>query len=180
MNAPAAPPGAGLPYADPGVSTARYRRHGPLALAAIVVSALMVVAMLAVIYARWVRVAEPTAAIVVEGDESLAGAVVTVEGEGMKPLSVTLDAGNKYASPVLVRPGIYTVTTRLNGAPVGRSYRLPVAAYQGRTLYLTEWTEARARARATGQKVPDRPPPSSAAPPPSSAAPPATGTPSAG
>jgi hypothetical protein len=66
--------------------------------------------MVASIWYRWSGVREPTTAIIVSGDASLAGTEVIVTGVRA---TATLDASNKYRVTILVEPGEYVVIAKL-------------------------------------------------------------------
>src|SRR5215213_3244065 len=53
------------------------------------------VLMVSFIWYRWNGVHEPTTAVIMQGDASLDGTVITVTG-GRRPERTTLDAGNSY------------------------------------------------------------------------------------
>lgn len=65
--------------------------------------------MVAFIWYRWHGVQEPTSAIIIDGDPSLDGTVISVRG-GPRPISTKLHKGNGYIAAVLVDPGQYWVS----------------------------------------------------------------------
>ncbi len=80
----------------------------PVVMIIIFLAAAMFVSMVAVIYYRWVTVSAPTSAMLLIGDESLDGAVVIVNGVGMKaPQVITLARDNGFQSPLYLHPGSY-------------------------------------------------------------------------
>jgi hypothetical protein len=118
---------------------------------------LMVVLMLSVIYARWLTVTEPTAAIVVYGDPGLDGARVYVRAEdGRDVLAAppTLDPSNEYVTPVLLVPGSYTLRAVLDGK-VLKELKFHIGPYQGQAFFLSE--EAKRRAAETAAEREGRP-----------------------
>ena len=80
-------------------------------MAGIVISTMVMVGF---IWYRWSGVREPTTAVIVEGDASLDGTEITVEGE-RGPEHTSLNAANDYRAAVLVLPGRYWVTARREG-----------------------------------------------------------------
>ena len=85
--------------------------------------------MVAFIWYRWYPVREPTTAVIVAGDATYDGTVVTVTGTPT-PITTRLDPGNNYVAPVLLEPGIYWVTAERNGQVVLRQ-RVEVKRFLG-------------------------------------------------
>ena len=89
-----------------GVSPER----GRVVMFTIVLAAAMFVAMVAVTYYRWSTVSEPTSANVIDAGPELDGAIIHVEGIGMRrPQQVTLSSENNFSTPIYVHPGSYTL-----------------------------------------------------------------------
>jgi len=82
----------------------------------------LVIAMVAVIYWRGAFVHTPTTAIVIDGDVSLDGAIVSVSGMGQSgravDLTTPLNRDNGYRTPVLLDPGVYHVIVHRGGTIV--------------------------------------------------------------
>ncbi len=76
-------------------------------LGGVIASAL---AMATFIWYRWQAVNEPTTAVIVEGDATLDGTVITVAGA--RVVTTRLSAANNYVAPVLLEPGWYLVTAK--------------------------------------------------------------------
>jgi hypothetical protein len=74
------------------------------------------VVMVSFIWYRWQAVREPTTQIIVDGDETFDGTVVTVRGP--QQFTTTLSKSNNYHAPVLLAPGRYVVTAERNGLPI--------------------------------------------------------------
>lgn len=66
------------------------------------------IAMVAFIWYRWAGVREPTTAVIIQGDASLDGTLITVSGPD-RVVTASLESSNGYSVPILVDPGIYTV-----------------------------------------------------------------------
>ncbi len=79
-------------------------------LTLIVVSTLLMVGF---IWYRWHDVREPTTAVIIAGDASLDGTVITVSGD--RVITTSLKASNNFTASVLVEPGIYTVKAERDG-----------------------------------------------------------------
>jgi hypothetical protein len=148
----------GTPSPSPAAAaTARPRswRETLLVNLAIGMAMLVVIVSLSIIYIRWLIVTEPTAAVVVYGDPSLAGArvyVQTDDGHSVLREPVTLGAANDFVTPVLLVPGTYTVRAELDGKVV-REAQFRVRPYEGQMFFLSD--EARRRA---AEGVRDEPP----------------------
>lgn len=160
MQAPQAPAesgvepasGAGLERPGPGPEGERYEgyeddeeywappphtpRRSAYILGLITLTGLMVLLMLGLLYYRWLGVVEPTTAIVFEGDETVAGTEIVVDG-GAKRIEVTLDENNNYVTPVLLVPGDYTVTARHDGRVMLRQ-NFTLRSLEGRLILLGE------------------------------------------
>ena len=74
--------------------------------------------MVTFIWYRWSGVQEPMTAIIIDGDASLDGTVITVAGG--RTVTATLDASNDYNVPILVEPGQYIVTAQRDGVLILR------------------------------------------------------------
>jgi hypothetical protein len=68
------------------------------------------VLMVAFIWYRWYPVQEPTTAVIVAGDATYDGAVVTVVGTST--ISTRLNPANNYVASILLKPGRYVVTVK--------------------------------------------------------------------
>jgi hypothetical protein len=93
--------------------------RAPLVAAILVLLVTATVTMVGFIWYRWSGVREPTTAVIMHGDASLAGTEITVSGERM--VTATLAASNNYHVPILVEPGEYLVTAQLRGQPIVRA-----------------------------------------------------------
>lgn len=93
--------------------------RGPLVAAILIFLVAATVTMVSFIWYRWSGVREPTTAIIMHGDASLAGTEITVSGE--RTVTATLDASNKFHVPILVDPGEYVVTAEFHGTPIVRT-----------------------------------------------------------
>ena len=78
-------------------------------------TSIAVLLMVAGMYYRWYTTREPTSAIVIEGDETVAGAAITVVSDGSNTISAKLTPENKFTTPILLPPGSYTLVVDLNG-----------------------------------------------------------------
>jgi hypothetical protein len=107
------------------------------ALARLVVGVLLVIVpiMIGSICWRWATVHGPTAAVIVRGDASLEGAIISVRGSG-KTYTLDLDRDNNWQTPVLLDPGVYHIEVAHHGRNIldtnfsleslhGISYDLP-------------------------------------------------------
>jgi hypothetical protein len=93
--------------------------RGPLVAAILVLLVAATVTMVGFIWYRWSGVREPTTAVIMHGDASLAGTEITVAGE--RTVTATLDASNNYHVPILLEPGEYVVTAQFRGTPIVRA-----------------------------------------------------------
>lgn len=97
----------------------------------IAIAGLVTLMAMAFIYYRSATVRAPTSAIIVEGDESLAGAEIIVTSVDQPAARATLNEENDYATPVLLTPGVYTVTITRNDRVLLRE-TLKLEQYRGR------------------------------------------------
>ena len=126
------------PYTDPSADLhAAAGRHPVLAGATVVFTILFVLVMVAFVYVRWLSIEEPTTAILVRGDESHDGVELVVAGGG-RPVTAKLTGENGYSTPILLRPGRYTLTVSRDGLPLGRRYEFELKRYRGAVLFLSE------------------------------------------
>jgi hypothetical protein len=98
---PSAPP-------DPRISGAFVR---------IMIGVMIVLAlgMVCLVFYRSESFVEPTAAAVVVGDQSLDGTEIAVMANGRQVVGATLNAQNRYATPLLLQPGVYQLQATHNG-----------------------------------------------------------------
>jgi hypothetical protein len=94
--------------------------HGPIVRIAVGASILTVVAMTLFLWQRWSNVKEPTSAIIVSGDESTAGAKISVlqlpEEDGGAPgeqIDTGLNKSRGYREVIYRNPGRYKVTVTI-------------------------------------------------------------------
>ena len=72
----------------------------------------------ALIYWRWVSVAEPSSYVIIEGDPDYNGTVVTVSPppeQGGEVVMATLSPDNQYAVTIFLNPGKYQLTAAQGG-----------------------------------------------------------------
>ena len=91
------------------------RGNGLLVRLAVVLSIAFLIGMLVLLWLRWARVPEPTTAIVIYGDPSLAGAKVAVDPadepeQHGRSIEVTLGHDDQYQIPIYRYPGRYRVS----------------------------------------------------------------------
>jgi hypothetical protein len=111
--------------------------HGRVVRLMIWVTVLLTLAMLAIIYYRWVQVVLPTSWILPQGDESVEGAAVVVKDDrDHKIAEVTLKKDENYIAPVFLDAGIYTVITRLNGKVIDQQ-RVMVPHRRGVPIHIS-------------------------------------------
>jgi hypothetical protein len=124
--------------------------------------------MVSFIWYRWNGVHEPTTAVIMQGDATLDGTVITVTG-GRRPEHTTLDAGNSYRAAVLVEPGRYTVTAEHAGVLLLRQ-NVEVKRFLAVQYDLTRIPRQLAGSATTGPAGSDNayPPPAAAPPSPAS------------
>lgn len=107
------PPGADMPphpaagAAPPDEPPPRSGRFVGVIVGAVVACA---VVMVGFIWYRWQAVREPTTAVIVAGDATFDGTVVTVAGP--RTITTELSAANDFVAPVLLEPGWHRVTVR--------------------------------------------------------------------
>jgi hypothetical protein len=82
--------------------------RGPFVRVMTIFIVALVMAMLATIYWRDLKTPEPSCAVVLYGDQTLADAKVKIAGASGH-WETTLSADNNYQSPVLLEPGQYSV-----------------------------------------------------------------------
>jgi len=68
----------------------------------------VVVAMMALIYARWATIREPSSAVVILGDQTHNGATIEVK-RGKNTWSAVLNDDNHFETPILLDPGRYVI-----------------------------------------------------------------------
>jgi hypothetical protein len=84
--------------------------HGAFVRIMIVVTTLLTIAMVGVLSFRWFTTEEPTSYIQVDGDASLDGVDVRVEGGALPhAMQMTISPVNNYRARFFVQPGHYTV-----------------------------------------------------------------------
>jgi hypothetical protein len=103
--------------------------RAPLVAAILVLLVTATVTMVGFIWYRWSGVREPTTAVIIHGDASLAGAEITVTGD--RTITATLDASNNYHVPILLDPGTYFVTVQLRGAMIVEKAPVEVKRFLG-------------------------------------------------
>jgi hypothetical protein len=97
------------PPEAPPAAAARPAR-GIFVRLAILFTVLIFVGTVFLIYYRWLTVAEPTTVVVLTADETLDGAVVTVEGVALpQPLIAALDERGRHRARFFLHPGSYTI-----------------------------------------------------------------------
>ena len=126
-NAPSA--SAAHPEAD---HPPRHARLVGLILGAVVACTLVMVGF---IWYRWQGVNEPTTAVIVEGDATFDGTVVTVTGA--RTITTELTSSNDYIAPVLLEPGWYRVTAEHRGRVLVRQ-EVEVKRFLGVRFRLSE------------------------------------------
>src|SRR4051812_26856262 len=82
--------------------------RGPFVRVMTVLIVALVLSMSALIYRQSVKFPEPSSAIYVQGNSTLDGAKLVVTGNEHR-WTVILNGENKFATPVLVEPGHYSV-----------------------------------------------------------------------
>src|SRR5688572_20999597 len=94
---PATPQGSPASTSDDEQPTGRRSLLVGTILVGIVIATLTMVGF---IWYRWHGVREPTSSIVVEGDESLDGTIITIRGGPTRQITTSLKASNQYNAPV--------------------------------------------------------------------------------
>ena len=110
----------------------RHARIVGLILGAVVACTLVMVGF---IWYRWQGVNEPTTAVIVEGDATFDGTVVTVTGA--RTITTELTPSNDYIAPVLLEPGWYRVTAEHGGRVLVRQ-EVEVKRFLGVRFKLSE------------------------------------------
>ena len=120
-------PGDGEPPTRPG------------ALVGLILGGLVAVTlgMATFIWYRWQAVREPTTAVIVAGDPSLEGTIITVSSAD-RDITTTLGAANDYVAPVLLEPGWYYVTAERNGQVLLPRQEVEVRRFLGVRIDLAE------------------------------------------
>jgi hypothetical protein len=103
--------------ATSAVTTADAAPRGGSPLVRLIVSGIVIatVLMVALLWHNWNGVQEPTTAVIVLGDQTLDGTIVTVTGGG-RVVRAMMSPANGYNAPVLLEPGRYQVTAERDGA----------------------------------------------------------------
>jgi hypothetical protein len=111
-----APPSSASTTGSPPVGADAERKPGRGMLVGVIMAGIVISAMVMVgfIWYRWSGVREPTSAVIIDGDASLDGTTITVEGDG-GPERTALNAANGYRAAVLVEPGQYRVEAKREG-----------------------------------------------------------------
>lgn len=104
-------------HADPGLAYDGTQSPGRrrFVIAVIVLISFITFAAAAMIYLRSASISEPTAAIWLNGNESLEGVQVIVSSPDHLNVVVKLSRENDYKTPVLLHPGSYTITVVREG-----------------------------------------------------------------
>ena len=98
-----------------------------IVLLLIVITAVIFVALFAVLYLRWSGAEEPSSIIVVTATPAFEGAEITVDGSTLaKPYKVTIPPGNVRPLPFYVEHGMYTVTLSRDGKTIYRYSEVPL------------------------------------------------------
>ena len=115
---------ATAPAASTGLpATAHPREQRRLAVGVgIALAALLFIGAAGVLYLRWATMREPMCIFIVEASTSLRGAEVTVDGVRLiKPHTVVIGRGDRFAIPFYLEYGVYAVRVTLNGATVAET-----------------------------------------------------------
>jgi hypothetical protein len=81
----------------------------------IAIAALLFISTEVLLYLRWATMIEPTCVIVVQAGTQLKGATVEVDGVLLpQPHKVVIGNGDRYAIPIYVEPGEYTLKVMQN------------------------------------------------------------------
>jgi hypothetical protein len=130
-------PQAGQISVGPGRRRSILAREGVVRVA-VAGSILFVLAMMALLWQHWSSVREPTTAILIHGDPSLAGARISVESAddpAESKVNVTLDEDRKFEHAIFRYPGQYKVTIRYPSGPTV-SYMVTIDNRRGAVLDL--------------------------------------------
>jgi hypothetical protein len=139
---PASPAGDGgggpVPYLSPGFAVDPDRSPARAVLVALILTGVVLstLAMVAFIWYRWSRVQEPTTAVIVDGDASLDGTVITVRGP--RTITTSLKPSNGFSVPILVEPGEYLVVAERDGQVILRK-QVEVKRFLGVRFNLSEY-----------------------------------------
>src|SRR5579863_3841996 len=106
------------PMERPAGSRKSVLARGWIVRVAVALSILLVMAMMAFLWHRWLTVREPTTAIVVNGDPTLKGAKIIVESRddtAEQKVEVTLGEERQYRAAIFRYPGHYRVLVQFPG-----------------------------------------------------------------
>lgn len=109
---------------DPTPTTAHSAERRLFVHVSIVVAVALFVGVVALLFWRSYKFGEPNALWVIEGDASLEGAVVTVEGTEVLPIRRELTGRDNYIARIPVPPDVYSINVMHKGKLV---YRNPAA-----------------------------------------------------
>lgn len=132
--------------ANPGIVSSdaapnKAARPPLLVWAGIIGAAALFVLAVSLLYYRWATVVEPTSVVMVRGNESIAGAVVTVQGVSLpEPYQLTLDPSRDLEARFFVQPGSYRVRIeRPQGGQVVYNESFLILANRSYPIDLTDW-----------------------------------------
>jgi hypothetical protein len=100
---------------DPPNTAAGSHISGAFVRTMICLMVLLTLGMVCLVFYRSQSFVEPTAAAIVVGDRSLDGTEVSVMLNGREVVGATLTADNKYATPLMLQPGVYELDAVCNG-----------------------------------------------------------------
>ena len=80
----------------------------------ICLTAILTLGMVSLIFYRSQTITEPTCAVVVTGDPSLDGAIVSVFSYDREIATAVLSKDNQFSTPVLLQPGVYKLQVMIH------------------------------------------------------------------
>ena len=123
---PTAPP----PAVDPS---------GRFVVSMIVLTILLFLLAVGMLAYRWMVTTEPTALLVIDGSEALAGAEASVQAvEDKIDHKSIFGEGDRYSLPFYLDPGVYTVKITRNGEVLDQR-EVTLQSHQGIKIDLMHW-----------------------------------------
>ena len=119
----------------------------------LILTVLLAILMIAILYFRWNAQREPTFVLVIVGDETLSGAVVTINRptpNGMvRHASTTIADGHRTITPIFLPPGAYHLGITRNDEELVSQPFTAERNYRMTLDWPTHWAAARAAEAST-------------------------------
>lgn len=113
-------------------------RSSPGVIVACIFALVVFVAAITLLYWTWLPRQNPSAMIVVQGNEQYVGAEITAEpmDASSPPVTAKMSSLDDYRLRIHISPGVYRVTIRQNGRVLGIADRVPASTMEPRFIPL--------------------------------------------